>query len=376
MVLTSAPARASEPTVAIPSMRELRAVIPDDCFKSNLAISLAYAAMSIALTASTGLLAWRYIPLDWRATPLWIGYALVCGTFAIGVWVVAHECGHGAFCSNKRISNTIGFVLHSSLLVPYFSWQRSHGIHHSKTNHLIEGESHVPTRAGTGPGEQPLSTGAGPGRPVQTASTLFTHLVFGWPMYLLVGRSGGPERGTTNHFWPFKPFSPALFGGRWNRKVIASSAGILSTLTLLVWWGIAAGTPMAPIALYVGPYLVCNAWLVTYTWLHHTNHDIPHYDETEWSFVKGAFCSVDRPYGVVFDTLHHHIGSTHVAHHMWASIPHYRAMEATKAIAAAYPDLYRYDPTSIPVALWRAGRDCETVQSSDDGWRFVHVGDF
>ena len=61
---------------------------------------------------------------------------------------------------------------------------------------------------------------------------------------------------------------------------------------------------------------------------------------------------------------------------MWASIPHYRAVEATKAIAAAYPDLYRYDPTAVPVALWRAGHDCEAVHSSDDGWRFVHVGDF
>ena len=28
--------------------------------------------------------------------------------------------------------------------VPYFSWQRSHAVHHAKTNHMTEGETHVP----------------------------------------------------------------------------------------------------------------------------------------------------------------------------------------------------------------------------------------
>ena len=31
------------------------------------------------------------------------------------------------------------------------------------------------------------------------------------------------------------------------------------------------------VALYVGPYMVTNAWLVLYTWLQHTDVDVPHY---------------------------------------------------------------------------------------------------
>jgi omega-6 fatty acid desaturase (delta-12 desaturase) len=125
------------------------------------------------------------------------------------------------------------------------------------------------------------------------------------------------------------------------------------------------------VALYLGPYLVCNAWLVAYTWLHHTSADTPHYDDADWTYVRGAFCSIDRPYGRVLDLVHHHIGSTHVAHHLFARIPHYHAVEATEAIKAAYPELYRYDPTPIPRALWQVSKECVAVTETPDGWRYT-----
>ena len=69
-------------------------------------------------------------------------------------------------------------------------------------------------------------------------------------------------------------------------------------------------------ALYGGPLLVVNSWLVLITWLQHTEVDVPHFDAANWSFIKGALHTVDRPYGRVLDFLHHRIGSTHVAHHV------------------------------------------------------------
>jgi Cu+-exporting ATPase len=73
----------------------------------------------------------------------------------------------------------------------------------------------------------------------------------------------------------------------------------------------------------------------------------------------------------LLDLLHHRIGSTHVAHHIDHRIPHYRAQRATDAIREAFPEWYRFDPTPIPVALWRVGRDCVAVAESGDGWRFA-----
>jgi fatty acid desaturase len=38
---------------------------------------------------------------------------------------------------------------------------------------------------------------------------------------------------------------------------------------------------------YIGPYLVVNAWLVVITLLHHTDPDVPFYDETSWTWLNG-----------------------------------------------------------------------------------------
>ena len=51
-----------------------------------------------------------------------------------------------------------------------------------------------------------------------------------------------------------------------------------------------------------------NFWLVLYTWLQHTDVDVPHLDAAAWTWEKGAFLSIDRPYGAVLDFLHHRIG--------------------------------------------------------------------
>merc|ERR1711906_64375 len=101
-----------------------------------------------------------------------------------------------------------------------------------------------------------------------------------------------------------------------------STIGVVAMLGGLVMAAREYGA-LAVLQWYVGPYLVVNAWLVLYTWLQHTNPDVPHYKDEEWNYMRGAFLTIDRPYGPVIDFLHHRIGSTHVAHHIECSIPFY-----------------------------------------------------
>ena len=62
---------------------------------------------------TAGLAAYTYIPMTLAFLPVWIAYGLWTGTCATGSWVVAHECGHGAFSDNKFIQDLVGYVLHT-----------------------------------------------------------------------------------------------------------------------------------------------------------------------------------------------------------------------------------------------------------------------
>jgi omega-6 fatty acid desaturase (delta-12 desaturase) len=356
-----------------PTMAEVLSKIPKHCFVKDTWRSMRYAFISTALTVGCGVLAYLYLPLTLAFLPAWIAYAFVAGTCATGCWVVAHECGHGAFSDNKVIQDVVGYVLHSLLLVPYFSWQRSHAVHHSRTNHVLEGETHVPARVNTPDSDIVFKLRAMLGERVFTALNLAGVFLLGWPIYLLTGASGGPVRGATNHFNPGSGAKGkhALFPGKWAAKVWQSDVGCVAVVAALAAWCVGAGSVWPTVALYLGPYLVCNFWLVLYTWLQHTDVDVPHFEGEDWNLVKGAFMTIDRPYGPVLDFLHHRIGSTHVAHHVNHTIPHYHAKEATEALKNSYPDLYLYDPTPIATATWRVGSKCIAVYKRGKEWVFT-----
>ncbi len=358
----------------IPSKSVVRDVVPDRCFTRQTSTSIAYLIQSLSIQIIIVVIGLS-IPVTGAMFPVWIIYAVVSGTTAMGFWVIAHECGHGAFSDNRKLETIIGYVLHSFLLVPYFSWQRSHSIHHRFTNHITDGETYVPlvidgngTTEKSG-GENDLAASRALGKTQYGVRRLLSHLFFGWPAYLLAGKTGGPSYGMSNHFWPRAPFSKKLWPSIWAKKVWLSDIGVGFVLLALLAWAFQCGIASV-ITLYLGPLLMVNVWLVVYTWLHHTDTDVPHLAGSDFSFMRGAFLSIDRPYGKILDFLHHRIGSTHAIHHISPNIPHYHAREATLAIKKAFPKVYLFSSSPIYLALWNVASTCIAVQREEGSSRY------
>jgi len=367
----------------LPTKGEIKASIPAHCFKRSGVKSMMYVLrdtiMASAMVYATSQVLTTDLPTTANEALVfvfgWSFYAFWMGTILTGHWVLAHECGHGAFSPSQDFNDFIGFIMHQALLVPYYAWQYTHAKHHRRTNHLTDGESHVPSnKEDNGLGENlkrntfyaVMHEAMGDG--AFAAFQIWSHLFLGWPLYLLglasTGRldvHGKPLDGrTADHFRPSSPMFPEKI----SFKITLSTAGVVAGLGYLGYLMYTYGA-LPVICWYWGPYTIVNAWLVLYTWLQHTDPSIPHYGEGEWTWVRGALSTIDRDYGI-FDFFHHRIGSTHVLHHLFHECPCYNALEATKAIKAFLEPkgLYNYDPTPWPVAMWRIARRCHYVEGS------------
>ncbi|KAE8664430.1 Omega-6 fatty acid desaturase, endoplasmic reticulum [Hibiscus syriacus] len=97
------------------------------------------------------------------------------------------------------------------------------------------------------------------------------------------------------------------------------------------------------------------------TYLQHTHPALPHYDSSEWDWLRGALSTVDRDYGIL-NKVFHNITDTHIAHHLFSTMPHYHAMEATNAIKPILGEYYSFDGTPVYKALFREAKECVFVE--------------
>lgn len=348
------------------TIEDIKKAIPAYLFKKDESRFLISVGFSVSLTLITGFLAYKFIPLNIYMLPLWILYAFVNGTIATGVWVLGHECGHGSFSESQIANDILGYILHTPLLVPYFSWQHSHHVHHSRTNHVDEGETHVPVKAETKGGKIYLKLKDAIGEDAFALYTMFTVLILGWPFYLVGGFTGGPARGFTSHFI----VPNQLFPKKLLPKVIITNIGLIAVVYGLYLWAQATSFALVA-ALYLGPYLVVNMWLTGYTLLQHTDENVPHYDASAWNWLKGALATIDRSYPAFINALHFDIGSTHVLHHIFSYLPHYNAPIANEYLKQVLGDKYLFDKQNVWKSFYETCKISIVENTGNGEWRYI-----
>ena len=321
------------------TLKDLKEAIPDHCFEPSTAKSLSYFFLDIGIIAGLYALAhtalahgangWLLFPLFWLAQ----------GTMFWALFVVGHDCGHGSFSKYKWLNSLVGHLSHTPILVPYHGWRISHRTHHANTGNIDTDESWYPMSEQT---YDEMENGP--------RFLRFTFFLFAYPFYLFF-RSPGRQG---SHFLPSSPlFRPSE---KWD--VITSTTCLVLFFGFLAWIGFTAG-PLFLLGYYVMPYLVFIVWLDLVTFLHHTDPEIPWYRNESWYFLKGALSTVDYDYGFI-NNIHHNIG-THVAHHIFLNMPHYRLKEATEAIKPILGDYYRHSKQSVWQSFWTSARECMFV---------------
>ncbi|KAI8965196.1 fatty acid desaturase-domain-containing protein [Daldinia sp. FL1419] len=357
---------------AFPDINTIRKAIPPHCFKPSAWRSLSYVARDLVMAAALTYGALTYIPSVSNPayrTSLWVVYGFLQGLVGVGLWILAHECGHGAFSMHRHLNNTVGWVLHSALGVPYFSWKFSHARHHRFTGHMQKDMAFVPQ---TKPSwfvrslRDTLNSEVLEDAPFVNLIRLLGQQLGGWQVYILLNATAGDDSMQNQEatWWRrshLDPFS-GVFRPQEALYVLISDLGLALVAAGLYYSSLVLGWQTV-FLLYGVPYLWVNHWLVAITYLHHTHQDVPHYDGERWTFVAGALATVDRDFGFIGRHVFHGIIDTHVVHHLFSRIPFYHAEEATRAIKPLLGDLYHSDERSFMGQLWETSRTCQYVEN-------------
>ena len=62
--------------------------------------------------------------------------ALPAAGFMVRLFIIQHDCGHGAFFRNRAANSWVGRVLGVLTLTPFDYWKRNHALHHATSGNL------------------------------------------------------------------------------------------------------------------------------------------------------------------------------------------------------------------------------------------------
>jgi len=254
-------------------MKDIYDAIPPHCLKSNTLLSLAYVLKDFVYVFTLMGLATLIpqLPDQNLRFAAWSLYAFVQGLCFTGLWEIAHESGHGALSKHKWVNSAIGMLVHSLLLVPFYSWKLTHAQHHKSTNNLERDIAFVPDKKEDYMAKKesrPDSTLTHAlemveDTPFVTLIVLFFHQLIAWPLYLTINNFALPRMAASpwykrSHFYTggdgpnFKPQN--------GRDILISDLGIAAMASVL-WASVQYFGGWNVALFYLFPWLWTNHWI-------------------------------------------------------------------------------------------------------------------
>ena len=267
--------------------------------------SAARSVFELIVTAGPFLALWALAWTAWHFNYGLIALALAvpAAAFLVRLFMIQHDCGHGAFFHHRLANDWVGRVIGVLTLTPYDAWKRSHSIHHGTSGNL--------DKRGTGD-LQTLTVDEYRALPRlrRLAYRLYRNpiVLFGFgPLYMFVWR---------HRF----PLATKLANWRGWVSPMATNLGIAAVVIGAMWlvgWKTFLLTQV-PITLIAGSI---GIWLF---FIQHQFDDTVWAAEGKWNVHEAALRGSSYyvlPRVLAWFTAN--IGIHHV-HHLYARIPYYR----------------------------------------------------
>ncbi|MBI1775838.1 MAG: fatty acid desaturase [Proteobacteria bacterium] len=104
-----------------------------DYQQSDPRASLQQLATSIGLFVLACALMYRALDISYALT---LALSVPAAGFLVRIFIIQHDCGHGAFFKTRRLNDLVGAICSVMTLTPYRNWRRQHAGHHRSWNNL------------------------------------------------------------------------------------------------------------------------------------------------------------------------------------------------------------------------------------------------
>jgi len=331
------------------SLNDVRAVIPDSCYRRSMPRALGALLQATVLYAAP-LVGLAVTDRWWALVLLWP----LAGLAVAGLFVLGHDASHGALVESRRLNRAIARICMVPSAHVEAAWDLGHNrIHHGYT-----------ARQGFDFVWHPVTPEEY--RAMSRYARLqhrFEWSCFGAGAYFL-------RAVWWDKMWRFN--APGKRRGAIVRDKIA-----LATVLVVLVAAVAAlgalrggwvGALWMPVKLLVVPFLLFVQLIGWTVYTHHISPDIRWWSRKEWTQFKGQMESttIVRVPRLVNRLWFHNI-FVHVPHHVDARIRFDQLPKAAAAIAAAYPETVRSSRLSLRGYL-RTTRACKLYDFEAGRW--------